>query len=199
MLIILLCCVLCDKNELTQSMSQEAVNDNAITNKGVINSIKNYVKNLAENVQVPIAKANTKTQSKPYSSSFESTTNDINERTDSEKMAYGSCGKNVYFTLYSDGKLVISGSGNMENGVSWNSINDYVKSVVIENSVTSIGTHAFYRCYNMTSVNISDDVKSIGKKAFYDCSSLISINLPNGITSINEQTMVINKVHKFIS
>ena len=57
MLLILLCCVLCDKNELTQSMSQEAVNYFAITNKGVISSIKNYVKNLVENVQVPGAKA----------------------------------------------------------------------------------------------------------------------------------------------
>ena len=57
MLFILLCCVICDKNELTQSMSQEAVNGFAITNKGVISSIKNYVKNLVENVQVPAAKA----------------------------------------------------------------------------------------------------------------------------------------------
>ena len=57
MLLIFLCYVICDKNELTQSMSQEAVNDIAITNKGVISSIKNYVKNLVGNVQVPAAKA----------------------------------------------------------------------------------------------------------------------------------------------
>ena len=68
MLLILLCCVICDKNELTQSMSQEAVNDIAITNKGVISSIKKYVKNLVENVQVSAAKAK-----KPYSSSIYST------------------------------------------------------------------------------------------------------------------------------
>ena len=45
MLLIFLCYVICDKNELTQSMSQEAVNDIAITNKGVISPIKIFVKN----------------------------------------------------------------------------------------------------------------------------------------------------------
>ena len=71
-------------------MSQETMNEADITNKGVISSLKNYVKNLVENVQVPAAKtkANTKTRSKPYSSSIysfaaKSTTNDINENTDS--------------------------------------------------------------------------------------------------------------------
>ena len=69
-------------------MSQETMNEADITNKGVISSLKNYVKNLVENVQVPAAKtkANTKTRSKPYSSSIysfaaKSTTNDINEHT----------------------------------------------------------------------------------------------------------------------
>ena len=52
MLLILLCCVICEKNELTQSTVQEEVNDVTITNKGVINSVKNYVKNLVESVQV---------------------------------------------------------------------------------------------------------------------------------------------------
>ena len=137
MLLILLCCVLCDKNELTQSMSQEAVNDIAITNKGVISSIKKYVKNLVENVQVPAAKAKAKTQSKPYSSSIESTANDINEHTDSEEIASGKCGDNVNFSLYSDGELFIYGSGNMKgqlsyNGSPWYNRRNDIKSVVIK-------------------------------------------------------------------
>ena len=99
MLHILLCCVLCDKNELTQSMPQEAVNDIAITNKGVISSIKNYVKNLVENVQVPAAKAKNPYSSSIYSTEAKSTTDDINKNIDSEKIINGHLGDNLDYSL----------------------------------------------------------------------------------------------------
>ena len=98
MLFVLLYCVLCDKNELTQSMSQEAVNDIAITNKGVISSIKNYVKNLVENVQVPAAKAKKTYSSSIYSTEAKSTTDNINKHIDSDKIITGYCGVNVKFS-----------------------------------------------------------------------------------------------------
>ena len=59
-----------------------------------------------------------------------------------------------------------------------------LQSVVIPNSVTSIGDHAFYDCSSLTSVTIGNSVKSIGNFAFYDCSSLTSISIPNSVTSI---------------
>ena len=114
MLLILLCCVICDKNELTQSMSQEAVNGFAITNKGVISSIKNYVKNLVENVQVPAEKAKNPYSSSIYSTEAKLTTDDITERTDSNNIITGTCGDNVNFKLNKDtGELFIYGSGKM--------------------------------------------------------------------------------------
>ena len=42
-------------------------------------------------------------------------------------------------------------------------------SVIIPNSVTSIGTAAFFRCYNLTSVTIPNSVTTIGEDAFYGC------------------------------
>ena len=188
MLLILLCCVLCDKNELTQ----EAVNT-VITNKGVISSIKNYTKNSVENIQVPAAKANTKTQPKYYSSSIKSTTNDINENTNSYEIDSGKCGDEVNFSLYSDGELDIYGKGNMYEQfftfeIPYSHYINLIKSVVIKNGVTSIGENAFIYFNYITSVIISNDVKYIGNQAFFHCVNLMSINLPNGITSINKQT-----------
>ena len=115
MLLVLLCCILCDKNELTQSMSQEVVNDVAITNKGAISSIKKYVKNLVENVQVPAAKAKKTYSSSIYSTEAKLTTDDITERTDSNNIITGTCGDNVNFSLYADGELFIYGKGNMDD------------------------------------------------------------------------------------
>ena len=44
----------------------------------------------------------------------------------------------------------------------------------------------FYNCYSLTSVVIGDSVTSIGDRAFEDCSSLTSIVIPDSVTSIGE-------------
>ena len=57
-------------------------------------------------------------------------------------------------------------------------------SVVIPNSVTSIGVCAFFYCSGLTSVVIPDSVTSIGGAAFEDCSGLTSVVIGNSVTSI---------------
>lgn len=59
-----------------------------------------------------------------------------------------------------------------------------VKELVIPNSVTSIGSYAFFGYSGMTSVIISNGVTSIGNCAFADCSGLTSVTIPTSVTSI---------------
>ena len=59
-------------------------------------------------------------------------------------------------------------------------------SITIPNGVTSIGSFAFYGCSSLTSVTIGDSVESIGAYAFSWCSSLTNIIVPNSVTSIGE-------------
>ena len=110
----------------------------------------------------------------------------------------GSCGKNVNYELYDDYTLRIFGKGTMYNydwswsssdnelypNVPWVSWISKIKSVVIEDGVTRIGSCAFMNCSSLTDVNIPNSVKSIGSDAFYACSSLKKINIPNSVTSI---------------
>ena len=56
--------------------------------------------------------------------------------------------------------------------------------VIIPNSVTSIGEHAFRGCSELTNVTIPDSVKNIGDYAFTDCSNLASVTIPNSVTNI---------------
>ena len=103
----------------------------------------------------------------------------------------GTCGENVTWSLNTDtGVLAISGSGDMDNydwdnSAPWYSQWDStIKSVNIENGVTSIGDYAFYGCSSLTSVTFPDSVTSIGYSAFDGCSSLTSVTIPDSVTSI---------------
>ena len=93
-------------------------------------------------------------------------------------IASGSCGDSVKWTLDSDGVLTIRGSGKMYSNLvcaPWYSQRESIRSVVIEQAVTSIGYRAFYGCSSLTSITIPEGVTRIGNSAFYGCSRLASL------------------------
>ena len=99
-------------------------------------------------------------------------------------------GDNVTATLYDDYSLVISGTGAMKNWTSSSSVPWYssyrykIKSVTIEDSVTTVGDYAFDDYIALTSVVIGDSVTTIGKYAFSNCDSLTSVVIPDSVTTI---------------
>ena len=103
-------------------------------------------------------------------------------------VASGTCGTNLTWTLDSEGTLTISGTGEMTNfypsSAPWKGSKSSIKSVVVEDGVTSIGTYAFSGCSSLTSVTIPDSVIRIGAYAFYNCSSLSNVTIPKGVTRI---------------
>ena len=106
----------------------------------------------------------------------------------------GTCGSNLTWMLDAEtGVLTISGTGAMDNyyygrvgnKVSpWNDFTSVIKTVIINDGVTSIGEWAFYECSSLTSVTIPNSVTSIGEWAFFYCSSLTSVTIPESVTSI---------------
>jgi len=59
-------------------------------------------------------------------------------------------------------------------------------SYVIPDSVSCIGSSAFYDCKSLKSLVIPDSVTSIGESAFEDCFSLRSLVIPDSVTSIGK-------------
>ena len=55
----------------------------------------------------------------------------------------------------------------------------------IPDSVTEIGSRAFYGCSSLTTIDIPDSVTEIGSRAFYGCSSLTTIDIPDSVTEIS--------------
>lgn len=58
------------------------------------------------------------------------------------------------------------------------------KSIIIPDSVTTIGANAFAECKNLTNVYIPGSVTTIGTQAFHSCTKLKSVRIPNSVTQI---------------
>ena len=61
-----------------------------------------------------------------------------------------------------------------------------LESVIIPNTVTTIGARAFASCWSLTSVTIPSSVTTIHESAFYDCRELNRLTLNVGLTTIGD-------------
>ena len=67
---------------------------------------------------------------------------------------------------------------------------DVVTSIIINDSVTSIGNQAFSSLSGLTSVIIPNSVTSIGEEAFANCIGSMSVIIPNSVINIRSNTFV---------
>lgn len=101
----------------------------------------------------------------------------------------GKCGDNGNLTWTLDtetGKFVISGDGAITSQKPWENYRYYIRTVEIQEGVTSIRNSAFEFCTVLTSVTIPNSVTSIETWAFAECYSLTSVTMGNGVTNIGE-------------
>ena len=107
--------------------------------------------------------------------------------------ARGSCGDNVNWSFNSTtGQLTISGTGAMydyfgdTNNCPWSTFIDNIKSLTIEDGVTSVGKYAFYYANALASVTLPDNsLTRLEYGAFCGCGNLTSIVIPHGVTVID--------------
>ena len=98
----------------------------------------------------------------------------------------GFCGDDVYWIFDENtGELVIGGEGEMEYST-YDQYKESIKSVVVEEGVTSICYSAFSNCTSLENVIIPEGVTSIDDYTFSGCTSLENIIIPEGVTSIGD-------------
>ena len=109
-------------------------------------------------------------------------------------IASGICGDNMTWSLGGDGKLTISGEGDMYdygykmeagNDAPWYGYHQFISSVEIEEGVRKIGSLAFAECIAMKTAVIPDTVEEIGVYAFFACESLDTITLPESVKALS--------------
>ena len=106
-------------------------------------------------------------------------------------IARGICGDNAYWSLSADGTLTVSGTGDMYDYVwylpaPWADYNGNIKTVIIEDGITSVGNSAFSNCASLITIIIPSSISKIGEFAFADCSSLQDLELDEGLKSIGQ-------------
>lgn len=84
-------------------------------------------------------------------------------------------------TLYTDGRLVISGQGGIKTG-GWNKAT--VKVIEIQDGITAIPGSAFYGYTALESVQLGEGISALPYRAFSGCTALREITLPDSVTSI---------------
>ncbi|MBR5336808.1 MAG: leucine-rich repeat protein [Lachnospiraceae bacterium] len=61
-----------------------------------------------------------------------------------------------------------------------------LKSILIPNTVKSVGTGAFYGCSGLTDVKLPAKLESIGMSAFANCTGLKNLAIPDSVTIIDK-------------
>ena len=93
--------------------------------------------------------------------------------------------KNVLYNYCGKSENVRIPSGVIKIGDAF-STNEMIKSVVIPDSVKTIGDYSFYECSNLTTVIMSNNVTTIGKDAFYNCTNLEYFDLPGSLKTVGD-------------
>ena len=104
---------------------------------------------------------------------------------------HGKCGDYLYWNI-TDSTLTIFGTGAMydyafEDFSPWYTHKESLKTLVLEEGMTSIGKYAFYSCNGFAGeLIIPNSVTSIGYVAFGSCNFTGSLTIPNNVTSIGD-------------
>lgn len=75
---------------------------------------------------------------------------------------------------------------------------DYIESITLPETVTSIGASAFKMCDGLKEINIPHGVTAIGEEAFQFCRNLTNITLPDGLQFIGERAFEDSGIEELI-
>lgn len=98
----------------------------------------------------------------------------------------------IQWNLDENGVLTISGKGDMQDydpafeAPPWVVYHGAVRSIVVEEGISSIGDYAFAGFESLTNVILPQSLTRIGEKSFANCVGMYTVYIPAGVTLIEE-------------
>lgn len=103
----------------------------------------------------------------------------------------GTCGENASWEFDPEsGNLHIFGNGEMDSVSPWSSFLTDIRTVTIDEGITTIGEFAFTNCENLTSVSLPDSLIWIGICSFSFCPNLTEVTIPEQVLYIGEMAFM---------
>ena len=111
---------------------------------------------------------------------------------DDELVLFGPAGPSCTYYYYTKQKrLLIVGSGRMYDYVSssgqpWADYREEILTIIVTDSIASIGDYSFCGCINAGTISISSatELTSLGNATFKNCSAISQFSMPNKITIV---------------
>ena len=106
---------------------------------------------------------------------------------ESDVVVSGDCGPDAKFTIDSNGKMTITGTGaaNTNANIPFEYKNSLIKEVEVKEGITSI-SNVCDTIRELTKVTLPTGLTEIGDKAFNVCVKLESISIPETVTKLGE-------------
>lgn len=108
-------------------------------------------------------------------------------------------GSEILSNTYEGGKGTIKFNGPVTEIGDIAFPNAPLSSIDLPNTITRIGSKAFFRCERLKALEIPSSVTTIEEEAFSGCTSLKDINLPDGLKIIKDKTFygcnVLNEIN----
>lgn len=110
-------------------------------------------------------------------------------KTEDEFVRKGSLGAQVSWSYSSAGVLSIHGAGatpdfEKTDSVPWEKNKEEIRSIVIDDGITSLGTRLFYDLPNLDKIVLADSVTQIKAECFSHCDRLNSVEFSKNLTEI---------------
>lgn len=122
---------------------------------------------------------------------------DVCKKESADASGYAGEGENASYKLYSDGELVISGTGTVGSfGIYVGddktfSLNDKVKKITVKEGITTLSFEAFYDFVRLESVSLPESLEVIDSYVF-NSYYLVELYIPSNVKTIEEPDTINN-------
>ena len=110
-------------------------------------------------------------------------------------VATGTLGEDIYCVKYSNGRLLLRGTGatysyDLGESPFWE--DEDIRTLVVSEGITAIGNSVFERCVNMKTASFPSTLTAIGERAFfmYTHGGLTELMIPPSVTTLGERAFV---------